>query len=428
MKSFFKKIVVSILRLEARVVLWRFRPRVVGITGSVGKTTTKDAIATILEASYSVKKSHKSFNSEFGVPLTILGLDTAWESVWGWVWNVVRGLWVAFGIHGYPKWLVLEMGVDHPGDMQQLVRWVKLDVAVITLVAETPVHVEFFSSPRAVFEEKSVILEALKPNGVAILGYDDEKVRELGETIKNRVYTFGHDADADVHGDYYAIEYDAVGNVEGVSFKVMFDGNVVPTRLHDVVGRHIMYPVLAALAVGLSQEESAVVMTGALASFETPPGRMRLLSGKRGSVIIDDTYNASPVAVEQALETLKEIRVRGRKIAVLGDMMELGKHSEEAHRFVGERVAGVVEMLVCVGPRARGIAESARANGLPTVSVYDNAHQAGAYLATVVAEGDVVLMKGSQSVRLERAVEQVLAEHERKEELLVRQGKAWAIR
>jgi len=425
MKEFFKKIITSLLKFEARFVLWRFKPRIVGVTGSVGKTTTKDAIATILSARHSVQKSQKSFNSEFGVPLTILGLDTAWGSVGGWLWNLLRGLWVAFGVHGYPEWLVLEMGVDHPGDMEALARWIHLDVAVITLVAETPVHVEFFPSPHAVFEEKSKILDALKPDGVAVLGYDDEKVRDLRETIKNRVFTFGHDADADLHGDYYALEYNEDGGVEGVSFKVMFNGNVVPVRLHEVVGRHIMYPVLAALTVGFALEESVVDMTGALQLFETPPGRMRLLPGKKGCIVIDDSYNSSPVAVEQALETLREISSRGRKIAVLGDMMELGKHSVEAHAFVGEQAASVASMLVCVGPRAAGIARAAEAKGLSNVSIYDNAHQAGAYLANVVAEGDVVLVKGSQAVRLEQVIAHILSDSVHKEDVLVRQGKAW---
>ncbi len=427
MKELFKKIITSLLKFEARFVLWRFKPRIVGVTGSVGKTTTKDAIATILSAQYSVQKSQKSFNSEFGVPLTILGLDTAWNSLSGWMWNLIRGLWVTFGLHGYPEWLVLEMGVDHPGDMEAMAKWIRLDAAVITLVAETPVHVEFFSSPRAVFEEKSKILDALKPDGVAILGYDDEKVRGLSETIKNRVFTFGHDPDADIHGDYYAIEY-VDGVSDGVSFKVMFDGNVVPVRLHGVVGRHIMYPVLAALAVGLSQEESAVTMTEALASFVTPPGRMRLLPGKRGATIIDDSYNSSPVAVEQALETLKEMEVRGRKIAVLGDMKELGKHSVEAHAFVGELAAQTVSMLVCVGPLAEGIAHAAEAKGLSNVVVYGNAHQAGAHMANVIGEGDVVLVKGSQAVRLEQTIAHILSDTVHKEDVLVRQAKAWSDR
>ncbi len=425
MKSFLKKIVVAMLTFEARVVLWRFKPRVIGVTGSVGKTTTKDAIATIFGSLFTVAKSDKSFNSDLGVPLTILGLDTAWDSPGGWLMNILRGFWVAFGFHSYPDWVVLEMGVDHPGDMERLVRWVRLDAAVITLVAETPVHVEFFSSPHAVFVEKSMILKALKPNGVALLGYDDEKVRELSGSIKNRVYTFGYNQDADLYADYYAIEYDEAGRPEGVSFKVMFEGNVVPIRLHDVLGRHIMYPVLAALSVGLSQGISVVEMTEALSTFKTPPGRMHLVPGKKGSVIIDDSYNASPIAAEHALETLSEISTQGRKIAVLGDMRELGKHSSEAHAFLGEQAAKTVSMLVCVGSSVQETAKSAQQHGLSNVSLYSNAHQAGAYLANVVAEGDVVLVKGSQGVRLEHVVEHVMAEPEKKEKLLVRQGKAW---
>lgn len=425
MKEILKKLVVLVVTWEARLVLFRYKPRVVGVTGSVGKTTTKDAIAAVLSGSYSARASQKSFNSELGVPLTVLGCDTAWTSVIGWLRVMVRGMSLIFLSHEYPEWLVLEMGVDHPGDMRRLSKWVKLDVAVITLVGDTPVHVEFFDSPRELFNEKSLILKALKKKGVAVLGFDDEKVRGLAGVVKTRVYTFGHNAEADVHGDYYAVEYDKAGHPEGISFKVLWEGNVAPVRLHGILGEHIMYPVLAALTVGLSQGLNFVHMTEDLGLFKGPNGRMHLVEGMNGSTIIDDTYNSSPVAALQALQTLQKISIQGKKFVVLGDMMELGQHSVEAHASVGEEAASVADALICVGTRAAAIGEVARQKGLEDVTTFATATEAGAHIRERLASGDVVLIKGSQSIRLERAVELLMAHPERKTELLVRQGAEW---
>lgn len=424
MKALLKDIVVWILNLEARLVLLRYKPRIVGITGSVGKTTTKDAVATVLSATYNVRKSQKSFNSELGVPLTILGLDTAWGSFGGWFVNLVKGLWLFLKRQEYPEWLVLEMGVDHPGDMERLARWVKLDAAVVTRVGHLPVHVEFFPSTNAILEEKGKILDALKPNGDAFLAYDDEGVRSLKEKTKRRVHTFGYNEEADIYADYHETVFEN-GKPVGITFKVLFDGKVAPIRIEGVLGRQFMYPVLAAISVGMVEGLNIVEITDALAHLETSPGRMRLIEGKKNTTIIDDTYNASPIAVVEALRVLESLKGCGRRIAVIGNMAELGKHSEEAHRTAGKEAVGAVDILLTVGEKARDMADTAREAGLTDVVSFDTTGKASEYLESIMGEGDIILVKGSQSVRLEKAVERVMAHPEQKHELLVRQGKAW---
>src|SRR3989338_1816365 len=163
MKNLFKKLIVFIITLQARAVLRKYKPMIVAVTGSVGKTSTKDAIYAVLSKSARVRKSEKSFNSEIGLPLTILGAPNAWSNPFRWLANIVDGLFLIWFDAPYPEWLVLEVGADRPGDIRSLAGWLPVDIAVITRLPEVPVHVEFFDSPEAVVEEKASLIDAIKP-------------------------------------------------------------------------------------------------------------------------------------------------------------------------------------------------------------------------------------------------------------------------
>jgi UDP-N-acetylmuramyl pentapeptide synthase len=194
-----------------------------------------------------------------------------------------------------------------------------------------------------------------------------------------------------------------------------------------IIGESHIVAALAACAVvyglGLPLEKAVAALT----EYRTPPGRLSLLPGRNGSLVIDDTYNSSPVAAEAALALLRELHVPGRKIAILGDMMELGKWSQEAHRILGTHVLGACDLLVTVGIRATEIGKGAEEAGFDTAALrhFDTALQAGDFLGDMIKDGDVVLIKGSQSVRLEKAVKLLLAEPGKAQELLVRQEKEW---
>jgi len=434
MKTTFKKIISYILKIESRFVLWKYKPKVIAITGSVGKTSTKDAVYGIISKISYVRKSEKSYNSEIGLPLTILGCPNGWNNPYVWLKNILKGLWLFIWPHKYPEWLVLEVGVGKPGDMRQTASWLKTDAVIITAIGETPVHIEFFNSRDHLVKEKSGLIKTLKKDGLLILNADDKTVLELKTKSKNRTLTFGFSEDADVRGSEESILYSdsglpagEAGLPQGIIFRVDEGGNSLPVIIEGVFGKNHLYASLAALAFFYGLKFNILDAINALKNYDVPPGRMRLLSGINNSLIIDDSYNSSPFACESALKTLGEIKSVGRKIAVLGDMLELGKYTEESHKNIGKIAEKNAEILIVVGPRAKILEEGAVLAGMNEKNIFEfnNSRETGEFLKTFVKNGDLVLVKGSQGMRMERAVEAVLKDKENKEKLLVRQDKEW---
>lgn len=423
MKALIKNLIASILTLEAKMVIGKYRPVIIGITGSVGKTSTKDAIAEVVKTTYAVRASQKSFNSEFGVPLTILGKDTAWGNALGWLSIIVSGLGLALWRRPYPEVLVLEIGVDHPGDMTRIMRWLPLDIAVVTYIGEKPVHVENFMSVAQLTSEKLQILSGLKKDGALVLIQDDPSVVAHQKRFNGRVTTFGFNEGATVRGDHYLITYDAYGTPQGIEAHILIGSSAFPFSYRGVVGRQFVYPVLAACAVAGA---CGIEVHTALAALDHTPsaGRMRLLNGIRESIVIDDTYNSSPAAAREALEALCDLRVRGTKRAALGDMKELGRISAEAHREIGELAARVVGTLITVGPETKQMADAAKKAGLKDVVSFDTSREAAPYIREHIESGDAILCKGSQSMRMEHITKTLLADP-KDAKLLVRQGKEW---
>lgn len=428
MKSFLKRIIVFLLQWEARLVLKRYKPRIIAVTGSVGKTSTKDAIYSVLAPSFHVRKSEKSFNSEIGVPLTILGLTNAWNDPFRWAVNLIEGLGLIVLKTAYPCILVLEVGADRPGDIQKLASWLKPDTAVLTRFPNVPVHVEFFDSPEHVIEEKLSLVKVLRKEGTVIVNFDDEKMQKIGPPHNGSIVTYGFGDGADIRASNECVLYEN-GQPAGMVFRVDYNNSSTPITLHGALGRHHIYPVLAALALGISQGLNIVAMAEALSTHSAPPGRMRILRGIKRTTIIDDTYNSSPTAARAALDALINTTTKGRRIAVLGDMMELGNYSVPQHRAIGKYASECVDVLFAVGIRSRYTAEEAeKANKRlkkKDIYVFDTAEEAGHALQNLIQEGDLILIKGSQSMRMERVVEEIMAEPEKKEKLLVRQDTAW---
>jgi len=432
--SFLKKIIIWILILESRLILRKYRPYIVAVTGSVGKTSTKDAIFCVLKGqSKFARKSEKSFNSDIGLPLTVIGVPNAWKNPRGWLRNIFAGLKLILRHSEYPDCLVLEIGADHPGDVRNVAKWLQPDIAVITKVSRMPVHVEFFKSPEEVFEEKASLTAAVKAGGALVLLADDEKVMSIPERLAPntpRVITFGTDNNATVRCTQVTIEYDAGRQPIGIIVNLHIDGNLVPISIKGIIGSTYQFPLAAAAAVGKARGLDADTTVRSLAEYEAPKGRMNIIQGLNGSTIIDDSYNSSPDAASAALATLKGVESVGDKVAVLGDMMELGKYSIEEHRKIGREAATIVSQLITIGPRSRATAEEAVSNGLPASSVrsFDTAREAAVYLPSLIKSGDIILVKGSQSVRAERVVKALMRESDRASELLVRQEKEWVER
>ena len=429
MKAVVKSAVVHVLTWEAKLLLRRVKPKVVAITGSVGKTSTKDAIYSAIKDHVRARKSEKSFNSEIGVPLSILGLANAWNNPFLWIKNMVDGLLVALLPGQYPDVLVLEVGVDRPGDMAALTQWLKPDVVVLTRLPDVPVHVEYFDTPEAVTAEKLRLVEALKPEGVLVYNHDDEQVRTAAEAIRQQAIGYSRYSESHYHATEDVVSYED-GRPTGLSFALSHVNEKEDILIADSVGVPHVYAYAAAAAVAGQLGVPLAAAASSLKSHVPTAGRMRLLPGLKDTIIIDDTYNSSPTAAERAVQTLKEMRAAGRKIAVVGDMLELGQFSVREHEKLGEQVAHSADILVTIGVRARKVAESALDFGLSEEAVfqYDEVKRASNEVQGLIQAGDIILVKASQGIRAEKLVEEIMAHPEQAETLLVRQSPAWSNR
>lgn len=425
MRTIFEKLLMWNLRIFARFTLRKYEPGVIAVTGSVGKTSTKEAIRAVVARAHHVRVAAKSFNNEIGVPLTILG---DWEESGGtlfWLRVFCTALLnLLVRRSSYPEALVLEYAIDRPGDMDRLIRIAPPDVAVMTAMGDVPVHVEFFSGPEAVLHEKAKLVRALKADGFAILNADDPKVAGVGDLTRGHVVTYGFEEGADVRLVNFKNHLE--GSEASVHFKLAHNSTVVPVSIPEALGRAEVYAAGAAAAVGLVFGMNLVAIAGALETYVPPPGRFRALKGVKNTLLIDSTYNASPLSMEEALDTLKTLPAP-RKISVLGDMLELGKFTLSTHEELGVHAAKTCDVLITVGHRAKFIAEGALAHGMPKGKVHPFltlADTAG-YLKGAMKPGDLILFKASQGVRLERVLKLFLKDPAKAEAFLVRQDAKW---
>jgi UDP-N-acetylmuramoyl-tripeptide--D-alanyl-D-alanine ligase len=277
-----------------------------------------------------------------------------------------------------------------------------------------------------VIDEKMKLVAALKPEGILVYNQDDSIIEaQLPQVLQKRLgfsrylpSDFQGNADRTVYADDRAV---------GMGFTLNYANERVDITVRDTIGSQQVYSCTAGIAVAAALK---IPLTEAIASMQelrTPNGRMRLIEGIKSTTVIDDTYNSSPVAAEQALQTLGEVRYANRKIAVLGDMLELGRFSSEEHEKIGHLAAKTADMLITVGVRARQIAQGALSIGMDESAIlqYEDAVEAGRELQGLLQAGDVILVKASQGVRLERVVEEIMAHSEQAGELLVRQDEEW---
>jgi UDP-N-acetylmuramoyl-tripeptide--D-alanyl-D-alanine ligase len=428
MKEFCKNAVKKILKILARAILKKYRPEIVGVTGSVGKTSTRDAIFTVLSYKFSVRRNVKNYNNEIGLPLTIIGAGSGGRSVWSWVGVFAKALvLLIWKDRRYPEILVLEMAVDRIGDMKYLTDLAPCRLGVVTNVG--PVHLEFFKTLERIAKEKAIMVSHLDKNGWAILNNDNIYTSAMQEESKARVLTYGCESEADFKASEINISQNSQDEVSGLNFKLTYQGSTVPVFLPNILGEHLIYAALAAVAVGTIYEMNLLEISQALRMFKAPTGRMSLLSGIKNTFIIDDTYNAGPDSMVAALKVLGKINAEGKKFAVLGDMLELGDYTEEAHRKVGVVLAqNKIDILITVGERARTIAAEVERQGMDSDNVFtfSDTDRAGRFLQERIESGDFILVKGSQGMRLEKIVKEIMAEPLKAKELLVRQDKPWA--
>ncbi|MFH1457539.1 MAG: Mur ligase family protein [Patescibacteria group bacterium] len=427
MQKIFKKIIDKLLAHLAKKIVKKYQPKIIGITGSVGKTSTKEAVFNVLKDKFNVRESIKNYNTEIGVPLTIIGNKSAGKNVLGWLKIWWRALSLIWGFdENYPEILILEMAADHPGDIRHLVKIAPVDIAVVTAVSET--HLEFFKNIEAVKQEKQILVSSILPEAVAILNYDDDLVMDMRDKISAKVLTFGFLDGADLRAFDFSYQVDKDNNFSHLNFKINYLNEILEVDLPNALSKSHVYSFLGALAVGLVYKIDLKILIKKLQNFKPPKGRMNFINGIKHTKIIDDTYNSSPRAAVLALETLAKLYTAGKKIAVLGDMLELGQITQNAHLSLGTKVCQLgVDILVTVGERSRDIAVGAKNTGMNNERIFSFAdtETAGKFVQEQMEQGDIVLVKGSQSVRLEKVVKEIMAEPLKASELLVRQEDEW---
>lgn len=363
----------SLLALQKAAAFWRrkLKLRVIGVTGSVGKTTTKELAAEVLSQRYRTYKSSGNFNNEIGLPLSVLSLTEDHERA------------------------VLEMGFYVIGEIALLADIALPEVGVVTNIGT--VHAERAGSQEAIYEGKAELVRGLAKEGMAILNFDDPLVKKMAQETNAKVFFYGLDPAADLWAD----NIEGLG-LDGVRFHMHHGKESLNVRI-PLIGRHSVHTALRAAAVGLVEGlDWGQILAGL--RMGNPQLRLVAVQGRNGSLLLDDTYNASPESTMAALNLLDELE--GRKVAVLGDMLELGQYEVQGHQMVGNLAAQVADLLVTVGTRARTIATTAAAAGLDAgrISQFDTSDQALTYLKSALGKGDVVLVKGSRAIQMETIV------------------------
>jgi UDP-N-acetylmuramoyl-tripeptide--D-alanyl-D-alanine ligase len=343
----------------------------VGVTGSAGKTTTKDAIARVLSQRFRVMKSEGNFNNHFGLPLMLLKLEPEHDIA------------------------VIEMGMSHAGEISALARIAQPEIGVVTNVA--PVHLEFFDSVAGIARAKYELVQSLPVGGTAILNVDDEYVSQFGRDFEGKVFLYGIDRPAAVRAE----NVESLGP-SGSKFDVVVESCRQSATL-PLVGKHNIYNALAAVAVGLDRGLALSEAVGALASLAPAEKRGQVV--KVGNItVINDCYNSNPKALDAMVDTLAAMPAP-RRIVVAGEMLELGPQAEELHRQSGRYMGGKkIDVLLGVRGLAQHMVEAAEAAGIYAEFVA-GPEQAGEWLARETRDGDVVLLKGSRGVKLEKALE-----------------------
>ncbi len=419
-----RKILETLLGFFARQIVKKYKPTIIGITGSYGKTSTRAAVFAVVSQKYKAYTPPKNLNDKLGLPLGIIGQDSPGSSLFGWLKVFWRIKMLLLFRMQYPEVLVLEYGIDRVGEMDELLAIAKPDIAVLTSVGIS--HYEFFLDQHTIEQEKAKLVLAVsksesgKPSAV-ILNADNEIALRQQSKAHTHVLTYGRSG---------SVRFDEV--------KEVFNGDPhtefivhTPSRKFDVqmlaLGSAHVSSCLASVAVAEVMNIETDLIQKGLSQYKPVPGRLQVIAGLRRSWILDDTYNAAPESMQEALALFARFPAT-HKIAVLGDMLELGTLSENAHKAVGEKVARLgVSHLVTVGPAGKIIAEASVLAGLPEEQVisYSYSTDAAEAVRELMREGSLVLVKGSQGVRMEHITKAIMAEPMRAGQLLCRQYGKW---
>ncbi|OGD65817.1 hypothetical protein A3F08_01880 [Candidatus Berkelbacteria bacterium RIFCSPHIGHO2_12_FULL_36_9] len=368
-------------------VLNQTHPDIIGVTGSVGKSSAKEAIFCVLKEKYKNKiiKSAGNFNSEIGTPLSILGFKLA-PYLWQWPFILLIAFFRSYINEFNPlkniSILVLEFAADMPGDIYYLTSFIKPKIAVITYIGEA--HLEFFESIDAIAMEKANLVRALPYDGWSVLNFDNEYCRKIGSAKKDKVIFYGLNKKADLWASNIEI------NKDGTNF--ILHSKIKEKEVHiKTIGKQQVYAVLAAICVGMKYNLEIDGIINSLTEYQSLPGRDLIIRGINDSYIIDSSYNANPTSMKAALETLRNIKTNGKKIAVLGGMKEIGKISSKAHKEIAETAQKIADQVILVGDDFK----SEKAD-----KWFINSGQATDFLLDRIEKDDIILIKGSHALEM----------------------------
>jgi len=408
-----RKFIQYILKYLAKIILWRYRPLVIGVTGSVGKTSAKEAIYTILKRKFKVARNVFNLNTEIGMPLTIIQGKDAKRNILLWLYNFFHSLWLfIYKSKNYPEVLILEMSEDAPGMIKYLVDLARPKIGVITSIGTPPVHLKYYKNINHFIEEISYFPQRLLLNDKLILNADNHFVSGLKEKTIARTFLYGFDEKADMKISNYKLitaGYDL--SKTGMSFRLEYKGSFVPLKLKGVFGKPQVYALVAGAAVGLSLGMNLVEIAEAMKDYQIPQGRTKFIPGIKDSWILDDSYNACPDSVLAALDLLKEISAQ-RKIVALGEMKELGNLSAQAHKSIGEALGEKeIDIFIAVG-KEMALAKDAVLEKNPKIEVFwfENSEEAKKSVKKILQKGDLILVKGSRAMEMEKITQEIKAE------------------
>ncbi|MFH1564961.1 MAG: Mur ligase family protein [bacterium] len=422
METFKTKFLYSL----SKKILKKYHPDVIGIVGSVGKTTTQEAIYSVLSSKFNVRKNSSKGNNKIEIIFSIIGADSKRRGWYSLVFHALKLLIIKDS--KYPDILVLEIDVKKPGDLERLTEYIPFHIGMIT--SSEAVQPSAFSSAKKLAAEYEIMISRLPKDGIAILNVDDEMVK--GMKTKASMMTLGVINDADLKANEPAIsvnneEADGLP-IKGISFKINYKGSVVPILIPEILGTHQIYSVLAAIMCGLVYQMNLSEISNNLREYHPPAGRMRLLKGIKNTLIIDDTFSSSSVSVKAALGSLALIPLKENveSYAVIGDIMDLGNMSEDIHREIGHYAEERgIDKIITVGERSKDVAVAAREAGMEEDKVFsfDDVLGAGKFLQKRLEKNDVVLITGSAAMEMEKIVKELMADPLLSKHLLINCGK-----
>ena len=418
-----------ILGQLARLTIWRFEPKIIAVSGSVERNSAMEAMQAVLTSGRknpgSVRISKGEYAGEWKIPLAIVsdkagddlrilsqddsGFAGFLRKIFLWAEVIFSAILKLFAMQrmAYPEILILEYEATRPGEIKNLLEIGRPYTGVITLLGRIPAHVESWDGPEAVFREQASLVEYLPGNGFAVLNFDDEDVLRMKERTRAKVVTFGFGEGADLNLSGFAHRLEN-NTPRGISFKLSYGGSTVPVVIGNVLGRIESYAAAAAACIGLIFDLNLLEISEALRTCELNSAGIKLVRGIKGANIIDSSVSTSPDSIQEALRALRDLP-GNRKLAVLGDILGLGKYSIEAHETLGKIAGQSINYLFTIGPRGKFIAEGARSAGLARsrISSFDTSLEVGIELQNLIRENDLILVGGSKEIGLDKIIEEI---------------------